>query len=296
MTGTASLARTAGRVLHSRALLVVGVLVALAVPAFTLPSLPHVTVWPMVVGSLPWIVGEYILCALRWRSVTTRFEKAPAGHLWYLRANAEAELLGLLTPGHVGADVWRIKRLTHEGVARGDSLLSAGTDRVIGVIGCAAFVVFAARDLPLRHAAVAGGIGAGLVLAALIGRRLRSRLLPGGALPCARVLLGALLMAAAYQLTIVCMLLGTLHATGHSLAPMSLLAAFGASQAAGAIPGPNGASPKDGALVVALVALGIPLAAAAAAVALKAALAWIPAFALGGVPLLLRRPVAPAAA
>ena len=31
---------------------------------------------------------------------------------WHLRAYAESELLGLLTPGHVGADVWRMHRLT----------------------------------------------------------------------------------------------------------------------------------------------------------------------------------------
>jgi hypothetical protein len=58
---------------------------------------------------------------------------------------------------------------------------------------------------------------------------------------------------------------------------------------AAAVPGPNGASPRDGALVVALVALGLPWVAAVAAVALKAVLAWLPALALGGVSLLLHR-------
>ena len=61
------------------------------------------------------------------------------------------------------------------------------------------------------------------------------------------------------------------------------------SQLAAAVPGPNGASPRDGALVLALVALGLPWIAATAAVALKAVLAWLPALALGGVSLLLRR-------
>ena len=68
-----------------------------------------------------------------------------------------------------------------------------------------------------------------------------------------------------------------------------MLGAFGASQVAGAVPGPNGASPRDGALVVALVALGVPWDAAPAAVAVKAAVAWLPALALGGVSLLLTR-------
>jgi hypothetical protein len=78
-------------------------------------------------------------------------------------------------------------------------------------------------------------------------------------------------------------------ATGNTLDPLALLGAFGASQLAGALPGPNGASPRDGALVVALAALGVPWAAAAAAVALKATLAWLPALALGGVSLVLTR-------
>jgi hypothetical protein len=41
--------------------------------------------------------------------------------------------------------------------------------------------------------------------------------------------------------------------------------------------------------VVALVALGVPLAAAAAAVTLKAAVAWLPGLTLGGVSLALTR-------
>ncbi|MCW2616218.1 MAG: hypothetical protein JWN08_3212, partial [Frankiales bacterium] len=50
-----------------------------------------------------------------------------------------------------------------------------------------------------------------------------------------------------------------------------------------------GASPRDGALVVALAGLGLPWTAALGAVALKAALAWLPALLLGGVSLLAAR-------
>ena len=78
-------------------------------------------------------------------------------------------------------------------------------------------------------------------------------------------------------------------ATGHSVSPLAVMGAFGASQLAGALPGPNGASPRDAALVVALVAIGVPWVAATAAVTLKAALAWAPALVLGGVSLLLTR-------
>jgi hypothetical protein len=96
-------------------------------------------------------------------------------------------------------------------------------------------------------------------------------------------------LSAGYQVSIAALLLGTLGATGHTLSPLELLGAFGASQLAGAVPGPNGASPRDGALVVALVAMGIPWVAAAAAVTLKAALAWLPALLLGGASLLVAR-------
>ena len=49
-------------------------------------------------------------------------------------AYAESELLGLFTPGHVGADLWRLKRLTGTGLDRGDAVLSVGTDRLVGAL------------------------------------------------------------------------------------------------------------------------------------------------------------------
>ena len=47
--------------------------------------------------------------------------------------------------------------------------------------------------------------------------------------------------------------------------------------------------PRDGALVAALMLSGIPWQAAVAVVTLKAAIAWVPAIALGGVSLVLTR-------
>ena len=47
-------------------------------------------------------------------------------------------------------------------------------------------------------------------------------------------------------------------------------------EVAAVVPGPNGASPRDGALVAALVTLGIPWQAALATVSIKAAVAWLP--------------------
>lgn len=272
-------------VLRSRVVLLLGVAVSLLVPVLTLPGLPHVSPWPLLLGLLPWTVGKYVLCPLRWRVLT------PAGlsRGWHLRAYAESELLGLFTPGHVGADLWRIRRLTRAGLERGDALLSVGMDRFVGAIGLAVFVGFAGAALPVHLILVALGVGVAILAAVLVVHLLRPGLLPRRPLPRPRQLAHALLLSTGYQLSIAAMLLGAVAATGNALPPLALLGAFGASQLAGALPGPNGASPRDGALVVALVALGLPWSAAAAAVALKAALAWLPALALGGVSLLATR-------
>lgn len=270
---------------RSRTILVIGVVVSLAVPAITLPRLPALSPWPIVAGLLPWVIGKYVLCPLRWRALTP----ADLSRRWYLRAYAESELCGLLTPGHVGADLWRIKRLTGAGSARGDALLSVGTDRLVGGIGLAVFVAFSGTGLPVRQLVVLLGLTVLALTAVLVLRRVRPDLLPSRALPPPRALARGLLYSAGYQVSIAALLLGAVGATGHSLSPWAVLAAFGASQLAGAVPGPNGASPRDGALVVGLVAAGVPWGAAAAAVALKAALAWLPALALGGSSLLHRR-------
>lgn len=271
--------------LHSKVFLILGVVVAVAVPAVTLPRLPSVSPWPVVLGLLPWVMGKYVACPLRWRVLTN----AELGRWWHIRAYAESELLGLLTPGHVGADVWRIRRLTHAEVPRGDAVASVALDRTVGAIGLTVFVMFAGTALPVRM--LLGALGFGLVLIGvlLVVRRVRPQWLPSGPLPSPKRLAQGLALSALYQATIAVLLLGTLGATGHTLSPLELLGAFGASQVAGAVPGPHGASPRDGALVVALVALGIPVVAAAAAVTLKAAIAWLPALTLGGVSLLLTR-------
>jgi glycosyltransferase 2 family protein len=282
---TVSLPQRLRTALRSRTALVLGIGVSLLVPALTLPRLPEVSVWPVLLGLLPWVAGKYLLCPLRWRVLTD----AGLSRGWHVRAYAESELLGLLTPGHVGADVWRVHRLGGTGMRRPDALLSVGLDRAVGALGLAVFVGFAGASLPLEMLLGAAAFGAAVVAAALVLRRRRPDLMPQRPLPPPRRLAHGLLLSAGYQLTIAGLLWGTVAATGHSLPPWALLAAFGASQLAGALPGPNGASPRDGALVVALAALGVPWTAAAAAVALKAAVAWLPALALGGVSLVLTR-------
>jgi glycosyltransferase 2 family protein len=271
--------------MHSRAVLVLGVVVAVTVPALTLPSLPDVSVLPVVLGLLPWVVGKYVLCPLRWRALTD----AGLSRWWHVRAYAESELLGLFTPGHVGADLWRVRRLTTSGLGRADAVASVALDRFVGAIGLAVFVAFAGAALPARMLIVALGFGAVLLLALLVLRKVRPDLMPERPLPRPKQLAHGLLLSAGYQATTAALLLGALAATGHTLSPLEVLAAFGASQLAGAVPGPHGASPRDGALVLSLVALGVPWVAAAAAVMLKAALAWLPALVLGGTSLLLTR-------
>jgi glycosyltransferase 2 family protein len=273
--------------LGSRSVLAVGVVVSVLVPILTVPRLPHVSPGPVLLGVAPWIVGKYLLCPLRWRTLTP----TPRSRWWHVRASAEGELLGLLTPGHVGADVWRVARLTRTGLGRGDAVLSVGTDRLVGAIGLTLFVLFAGTSLPLSWALLSGGLVVVALAVALLVRRLRPDLLPRRPLPPPRQLVRALVLSAGYQLSIAALLMGTVDATGHDLAPLAVLGAFGASQVAGAVPGPNGASPRDGALVAALMGLGVPWPAALAAVTMKAAIAWIPAIVLGGSSLLLTRAV-----
>jgi hypothetical protein len=279
--------RVARRTMPTRSLLlrVVAVAVAIAIPAVTLPSLPQLVLWPALVGLLPWIVGKYVLCPLRWHALS----ESGRSRRWHLRAYAESELCGLLTPGHVGADLWRIRRLKQIGMPVSSATAEVGIDRFVGAIGLTLFIVAAGAALPVVMLAIALGLAALAVTAVFVLHRMRPHLIPRRRLPEPRRLVRGVALSVAYQLTICALLLGTVAATGHVLSPLALLGAFGASQVAGAVPGVNGASPRDGALVLGLVALGLPLHDAVGAVALKAALAWVPALLLGGTCLALAR-------
>ncbi len=261
------------------------VVVAVAVPLLTLPTLPRLSWLPVVLGLAPWIVGKYLLCPLRWHALS----ESGRSRRWHIRAYAEAELCGLLTPGHVGADAWRVRRLTGTGMTTPDAVAEAGLDRLVGALGLAAFVGFSATALPARMLLSALAVAAVAVAVALLVGRRRPDLVPHRRLPAPRKVALGIALSAAYQLSICLLLLGAVAATGHTLGPLALLGAFGASQLAGAVPGPHGASPRDGALVVALAGLGLPWQAALGAVALKAVVAWLPALLLGGVSLLLAR-------
>jgi hypothetical protein len=270
---------------HSRWVRVVAVLVAMIVPALTLPKLPHVTVWPLLMGLAPWMVGKYVLCPLRWHAIS----ESGQTRRWHLRAYAESELFGLLTPGHVGADAWRTKRLSGVGMHVPTAVAEVGLDRLIGAFGLALFVGVAGAALPVRILLAAGGLAVLAVVAGLVIHRVRPELIPRRELPKPRHVAHGIVLSLGYQLTIGVLLWATVSATGTTLSPLALLGAFGASQIAGVVPGPNGASPRDGALVMALMGLGVPWQGALGAVTLMASVAWLPALLLGGGSLLIAR-------
>jgi hypothetical protein len=231
----------------------------------------------VIYGLLPWTIGKYVLCPLRWHGISVSGQS----RRWHLRVYAASELLGLLTPGHAGADLWRVHQLHGVGLDRPSAFADVALDRLLGAIGLTVFVVLAGATLPLRVIAAALTIAVVVLLGGLLLRRRRPDLLRNRPLPPARALVRGLALSLCYQLTIMGLLLGSVGATGHSVSPLELLGVFGASQVAGIVPGVQGAGPKEGALVAGLVALG--------AVSIVAIVAWAPGLLIGGMALLVSR-------
>jgi hypothetical protein len=280
------LASRAAQVLNHPWLRVAAVVVAVSVSLWSFDRVPGASWEPALLGLLPWIFGKYLLCPLRWHSLST----GGRTRRWYLRTYAESELLGLASPGHVGADLWRMHRLrTDADMARPCAIAEVALDRLIGALGLTAFVVLAGATLPPQLLVAAVGIAVVVLALALVAHRRRPDLLAARPLPPMRVVLKGTLLSVGYQMTIIGLLLGTVAAMGGHPSPVALLGVFGASQVAGIVPGVNGASPRDGALVVGLAALGISWPAAVGAVALTALLAWLPAVLLGGGSFAVRR-------
>lgn len=251
-----------------------------------LQRVPAFSVVPALLGLSAFVIGKYVFCPLRWKALSG----AEQSSRWFVQTFAAAELLGLCTPGHAGADLWRVRRLEQVGRRRGCAIGEVAADRLVGSMGVLAFALLSGGTLPrpmLAGAAAALvllGLGAHLVLR--MSPRLRACL---PALPTPGRLTAAFAYSLGYQAAVLTMLMGVVGAVGATVNPLALAGVFAASQCAGIVPGPQGASPKDGALAVGLVALGVPWEAALGAVSLKAALAWLPGIVFGGVAFLLSR-------
>ena len=273
------------RGLHNRWLGIGAVTLAVVVSLWSVDRVPH-TSWQLtLLGLIPWVIGKYMLCPLRWHALSV----SGRSRRWHLRVYAESELLGLVSPAHLGADLWRMHKLQRVGLARPAALAEVGLDRLVGAIGLTVFVVIAGAALPTNLLLATLGLTAAALLVALAIHRLRPGLFAGRPLPRPRVLVKGVLLSMAYQLTIMGLLLGNLAAMGQHVSPLALLGVFGASQVAGILPGVHGAGPREGALVVGIASLGVTWPAALGAVALAALLAWLPALVLGGVSLLQQR-------
>jgi glycosyltransferase 2 family protein len=279
-------AKRVWRVLSESPWVRAGVLgLALVIGLVSIGRVPHASLLPALVGLLPWVVGKYVLCPLRWHALSV----SGRGRLWHMRVYAESELLGLASPAHAGADLWRLHNLSGTGMRRSAATAEVALDRVVGAIGLTAFVLVAGATLPPQVLAVAGAGALVALVLALVFRRRRPKILDERPLPPPGRLARGIALSLCYQLTIMGLLIGNVAAVGHSVEPLALLGVFGASQVAGIIPGVHGASPREGALVLGLASLGVPFGAAVGAVALTAVIAWVPGLLLGGGSFAVRR-------
>jgi len=251
-----------------------GVIAAVA----TWSHLPHMQMEPALVGLACWTVGNYLICPLRWQSVSTRGRSLA----WYARIYAEGELLGMLTPQHAGADLWRIRQLMHAGADKSGAVVEVAADRLAGGVMILALGLLAGMTVPARWWPIAGVAVSVVALAVWATRRLWRPRVAEVQRPKGWAFARSAAISALYQLGYLGFVLGLVGAVGHHVDPLGTASVLGLSQAASLLPGVHGAGPKEGAMTGGLVALGLPLTAALSAVALGAALAWVPAIVVGG--------------
>jgi hypothetical protein len=251
---------------------------AIALAIFAWRRLPSVQLRPALVGLACWTAGNYLFCPLRWQSVSFAGRRLA----WYVRVFAEGELLGLLTPQHAGADLWRVRQLTARGAGRSAAVLEIATDRLSGGLAVVVLAIIAGDQLPARALAAIGLAGAVLVLAIVAARRLWLPRLRSVPLPQPRRLARGAAVSVLYQAGYLGLLVGVVAAVGQNIDALQGASLLGLTQLAALLPGVHGAGPKEGAMTGALVAMGLPLTAALGAVALVAALTWVPALIVGG--------------
>jgi hypothetical protein len=260
-------------------------LISATVSLWSLTRLPDAALAPLVLGMIPFAIGKYLLCPLRWHALSV----SGRGRWWHIRAYAEGELLGLLSPGHTGADFWRVHLLHREGMGHAAAVAETALDRFIGMVAIAVGIMLAGVALPPRILIGFGAIGAVVVGVAAAVRLRRPDLFARRPLPSPRVFVAGLLLSLGYQATIAGLIFAAALSVGHTADPLGLLAVYAASQLASLIPGVNGANPRSGALAMGLTTLGASWAEALGAVALIAVLPWVPALLFGGSSLAARR-------
>jgi hypothetical protein len=260
-------------------------LVSATVSLWSLARLPDASLLPLVLGLIPFAAGKYLFCPLRWHALSV----SGRGRWWHIRAYAESELLGLLSPGHTGADLWRVHRLHGAGMGRTAAVAEAALDRFVGMAGIAVGIALAGVTLPPRVLIGFAGVGAAVLGVAAAVRLRRPDLFARRPLPSPRVFVTGLLLSLGYQATIAGLIFSAALAVGHAADPLGLLAVYAASQLASLVPGVNGANPRSGALAVGLTSLGASWTEALGAVALVAVLPWVPALLFGGSSLAARR-------
>lgn len=271
----------------SRAVRGVALVLVVAVAAFSFEHVPSIDVGPVLYGLVPWTLGTYLLCPLRWHSISG----SGRGRRWHLRVYAESELLGLLTPAHSGADLWRVRRLRDTGLVRRAAVAEVGIDRGLAGAGLLAFTALSGGGLPPEVLGPVVGVLA-VVAGAFVVRRRRGRT---GArpLPAPRTLLAGVALSLGYQVAMFGLVVGCSRAVGLGVGLLTLLGAFGAAQVASLLPGMHGCSAREGAFIAGLVASGTSLSGAVGLVSVITVAAWVPALALGGGSLLLRRLLRP---
>ena len=236
-SATCSMIGRLAPVLRSRA----GVVVSVPVPVVTLPRLPQVPLWPGSARLAPWVTAS-TCSALRWRALRHRNSRR-----WFLRASpVRAAWPAGPRRGRRPVAAQRVDRCQ---AGPGDAVLSVGTTALVGATRPQRSVAFAGTE---RSACCSWSRASPLaaILVVLIVARVRPGSCRTVRSPAPGTRHGLLPPRATSSHR---------RAARARWAPLALAGAGRPPAPSGQpTPRPNGASPRDGALVVGLVAAGVP--------------------------------------